>query len=199
MVKTKLFSLLFATGLMLTGCSTATLSDATNSTAGSGPKLTPEETAAYRAVFLYPIPHNHETVGNFLETLGRDTGETISVHPYTFGDTVVDQISFGQDFEIDFAYQNGRVEPADEVSQALLQGNVGEAFTDVMSAYESAQQADNNNNGGYPIFLPMWVGGGYSGTSSYSGVYRYSGSGRVSTSDGRSTSSSADADGDAGR
>lgn len=87
MSKSKLMSLLVASGLLLTGCSTIPLSDVTNSTAKSGPKLTPEEIAAYRAVLLYPIPHNHETVENFLVTLGNDVGDTVYVRPYTFGDS----------------------------------------------------------------------------------------------------------------
>jgi len=192
MSKSKLMSLLVASGLLLTGCSTIPLSDVTNSTAKSGPKLTPEEIAAYRAVLLYPIPHNHETVENFLVTLGNDVGDTVYVRPYTFGDTVVVQIRFDQDFDIDFAYQNGKVEPADQASQALLQGNVGEAFTDAMDAYESAQQANDDGGGFFPIFIPMEIGGGGGGRS-YSS---YSSAGRVSSSSGRSSSSMADDDDD---
>ncbi|ACV57611.1 hypothetical protein [Alicyclobacillus acidocaldarius] len=199
MSKSKVAALLASSVLLLTGCSTATLSGTANDTTSAKPKLTPQEIAAYKAVLLYPIPRNHETIEDFLQTLGNDVGDTVYLRPYTFGDTVIVQIRFDHDFDIDFAYQNGKVEPADQVSQALLQGDVGQAFTDAMSAYESAQQADNNNDGGYPIFLPMWIGGGYGGTSSYSGVYRYSGSGRVSTSSDESTSSSTDGDGDAGR
>jgi len=192
MSKVKLAALLVASALLLTGCSSATLSDAANSTTSNKPKLTPQESAAYRTILLYQIPNNHETVKDFLLKLGNDVHDTVYMSPYTFGNTVVVQFRFGQDFDIDFAYQNGKVEPADQASQALLQGNVGEAFTDAMDAYESAQQASDDGGGFFPIFIPMEIGRGGGGRS-YSS---YSGAGRVSSSSGRSSSSAAADDDD---
>lgn len=193
MSKSKVAALLASSVLLLTGCSTATLSGTANDTTSAKPKLTPQEIAAYKAVLLYPIPRNHETIEDFLQTLGNDVGDTVYLRPYTFGDTVIVQIRFDHDFDIDFAYQNGKVEPADQVSQALLQGDVGQAFTDAMSAYESAQQANEDDGGFFPIFTPIEIGGGGGGRS-YSS---YSGAGRVSSSGGsRSSSSMADDDDD---
>ncbi|MBF8376347.1 hypothetical protein IW967_00370 [Alicyclobacillus mali] len=199
MSKVKLAACLTMSMLLISGCSTIpALSTPTNSARESISKLTPQVTAAYRAVLWHPIPNNGETIENFLETLGNDVGDTVYLHPYMFGDTVVVQIRFDQDFDIDFAYQNGKVEPADQVSQALLQGDVGQAFTDAMSAYESAQQANENGGEFFPVFIPMVVGGGgYSSAGRYSGgsAGRFSRAGRVSRSySGRGVSSTAGGD-----
>lgn len=79
MSRSKVAALLTATAFLLTGCSTATLSGTANDTTSAKPKLTPQVTAAYKAVLLYPIPHNHETIENFLQTL-----EMTWVTPCTF-------------------------------------------------------------------------------------------------------------------